>query len=740
VVGAGAIADVHLEVLAGLPGVEIVAVCDPDLPRAERAARRFSVPRATRDVAELPSDAADVAHVLVQPDLHAPVARACLERGLSVFLEKPLAPSLAEARDLASFARERSLVLAVNHNTTFHPAFLRALRALERGFIGRLEHVSVVLSVPLRQLAAGEVSHWMFREPKNILFEQAVHPFSQLAELLGPVESLDLSILATRELEPGRVFCERMSIAARAEGGTAALELAFGSPFPVHTLRLHGTDGMIEVDLHHDACTIERKTVWPDFWNSFLALSRRARALRAAARRNLVDHARLVLGLGERRGAFFEGMRASIEAFHAALRAGTAPPAGPEQALVVLEWCERAAAHLPRAPERPLLRESSTPPRPGEIAVLGANGFIGRATIAALLARGLPTTAVLRRLEGMPELFHAAARDGRLRIRRASLTDEESLRHALSGVTTVLHLATGGGSTWEDYERAMVRGTKLAAEIAFEQGSADEDGGRGEGAAPPAGNVPPDRPAQLAPRGARFLFVSSTAALYLGRDAPGLGAHGELADDTEPDPRPEGRAPYARGKITAENELRRLARERGLRLTIVRPAIVVGRGAPLQHGGLGLWVRDNHCVGWGRGDRPLPLVLVEDVADALALLCAFPGTELDGKRFQLASAARIGARELVAEYVRRTGRDFHFHPRALLLSKAIEAVKWLVKRLGGRRDPFPSWRDMQSRELYPVLACETARTVLGWKPCDDRAELLDRFLGPLSGEAPAKGS
>jgi nucleoside-diphosphate-sugar epimerase len=311
-------------------------------------------------------------------------------------------------------------------------------------------------------------------------------------------------------------------------------------------------------------------------------------------------------------------------------------------------------------------------------------------------------TAVMRRLDAAPPLFQAAARDGRLRIRRASLTDAAALRRALDGVATVLHLATGGGTTWEDYERAMVQGTLGAAEAALEVGQT----GPGSG-------------------GVRFLFVSSTAALFLGRRAGE-----ELADDVDPDARPEKRAPYARGKIMAEHGLQRLARERGLRLSIVRPAIVIGAGSALQHGGLGLWVRDNHCVGWGRGERPLPLVLVEDVADALARLCAFSGRELDGKRFQLSSDVRIGAAELVVEIARRSGRDIHFHARPLAWSKAIEAAKWLVKRAGGRREPLPSFHDMESRALHPRLRCRTAREVLGWQPCDDTGELLERFLGP----------
>ncbi len=667
---------------------------DRDLERAARAARRFGVPRAVETVEQLGAERIDVAHVLVPPDLHFEVARACLERGIGVFAEKPLAPSLEEARELAFLAREKGLALAVNHNALFHPAFRAALREIERGRIGCMEHVSIQLSAPLRQLEAGDFSHWMFREPRNIVFEQALHPFSQIARLIGRVQQLDLALLATRELSAGQVFCERLSLAAQAERGTAELSLAFGTAFPASRMQIQGSDGSLEVDLHHGAVALERKTAWLEFWNSFLALHRRGRALRAAAWKNLWRYARFTLGLGKREDAFYAGMRASIAAFHAALREGRPQPCGAEHALLVLEWCEAAAAHLPPANAQAPLAESTSPARAGEVCVLGASGFIGRHAVQALLARGLPVTAVVRRLDGLPDALEEPVRKGQLRLLRASLTDEAALRRALGGASVVLHLATGGGSSWEELERAMVGGTRQAAEIALQTG-------------------------------ARFVFVSSTAALYLGRDAGD-----ELGDDAAPDPRPEKRALYARGKIEAERALRELERTRGLRLTIVRPAVVLGKGAPFQHSGIGLWVRDNHCVGWGRGKRALPIVLVEDVADALARLVAHHGRELDGKALQLASRSELSAHELVDAFARASGRDVHFHPRPLILSQALEIGKWLVKRIGGRREPFPSWRDLKSRAMHPRLSCETARQVLGWKPCDGGAEILARLFGP----------
>lgn len=691
-VGAGYVAAFHLEAMAGIPGLEIAAVCDPDLERARALAGRWGIPAALASVEELAGLGVHVAHVLTPPDLHVPVTRRLLEAGIGAFVEKPFALSSREARELAALAGERGLPLAVNHNNLHHPAFTRLLDRVRAGRIGRVEHVRICFSAPLAQLDAGDFSHWMFRAPENIVFEQAPHPLSQLHALIGPVREARTTLLGTRELHPGQVFHERWLVVARGEGGTAEIYMAFGRPFRRWTLEVLGTDGAAEADIGHNLFSWEEKTPWLDFWNEFLAGRRRARSLRRDTRANLLGYALHTLGLGRRADSFFVGMRRSVEAFYAGLRAGE----GPNVSAEVLEWCEAVAAEAASG-SRPAVEPlaAPVPPRAGEVVVLGGTGFIGRRVIDGLLARGVPVTAVVRRAHGLPPSFVEAARDGRLRLLRGSLEDRRSLAEAFQGARTVLHLATGGGETWEQVERSMVRGSADAAEEAL---------ARGVG---------------------RFVYVSSIAALYAG---PDCGAE-VLEDSLDTDPRPEARDVYSRGKAETERALVALHRERGLPLVIVRPGVVLGRGAAFQHPGLGLWVRDNHCVGWGRGEHPLPLVTADDVADGLIRIALHEGDDLHGRALNLCGRPRLSAREMVDQLRLATGRDLHFHPRPLWLSQILEIGKWVVKKAGRRKGvAFPSYRDLKARALVPDFPCRTAREVLGWAPVEDREGLLDRTV------------
>ena len=274
------------------------------------------------DLSELAGLGVDVAHLAVPPTCTC-LTRRCSSRA-SASSPKPISLGTDDARELAELAA-KGLALGVNHNNVFHPSFTRMVKRIESGEIGRVEHVRVTLSVPLRQLDAGDYSHWMFRAPHNIVFEQAVHPLSQLEHLLGPVKSATVDQLQTTELHPGQTFIKRWSASFNAERGTAGLYMAFGEPFTRSTIQVLGSDGSLEADLFHDQLSGEQKTLWLDFWNSYRGRER-AKQTRQDARQVLKNWSMFTLGLGARKDAFFVGMKESIQAFHRALRAGEPLP------------------------------------------------------------------------------------------------------------------------------------------------------------------------------------------------------------------------------------------------------------------------------------------------------------------------------------------------------------------------------------------------------------------------------
>jgi len=150
VIGAGHMGRFHAEKFSRLPGVELAAVVDRDAARATVSDYRSIIGKI------------DAAVVAVPTDLHHEVARACLERGVHVLVEKPLAATLAEADDLVNLAAKKNVVLQVGHVQRYSSAF-RALAArvdrplyidAERlaGFKQRGAEVDVVLDLMIHDL------------------------------------------------------------------------------------------------------------------------------------------------------------------------------------------------------------------------------------------------------------------------------------------------------------------------------------------------------------------------------------------------------------------------------------------------------------------------------------------------------------------------------------------------------------------------------------------------------------
>jgi predicted dehydrogenase len=122
VVGVGYLGRIHAEKHRALPTVELVAVCDlrPDIARgvAEALGVRF-VP----DYRDLARDV-DAVTIAASTSAHFELAEFFLERGVHVFVEKPMTQTAREAKALTELAEARGLKLQVGHVERFNPALL----------------------------------------------------------------------------------------------------------------------------------------------------------------------------------------------------------------------------------------------------------------------------------------------------------------------------------------------------------------------------------------------------------------------------------------------------------------------------------------------------------------------------------------------------------------------------------------------------------------------------------------
>src|SRR4029079_563777 len=124
VIGAGAMGRNHLRVLNDLEGVELVGVADADGATVERVSRNFHV-EGYQDYRELlRASKPDAVVVAVPTVLHCEVVMHALDQGTSVLVEKPIASTEEEARQMIDAAKRAGVMLTVGHIERYNPAIL----------------------------------------------------------------------------------------------------------------------------------------------------------------------------------------------------------------------------------------------------------------------------------------------------------------------------------------------------------------------------------------------------------------------------------------------------------------------------------------------------------------------------------------------------------------------------------------------------------------------------------------
>jgi predicted dehydrogenase len=126
-----------------LDGAELRWICDLDQSRLDTFGRRYPTVRCTRDVEDLLNDPElDAVAIATPVSTHYPLGLAALQAGKHVFIEKPLAASVAEARDLASVASERGLTLRPGHTFLYSPPVNTIRDLIHSGELGDIYFIS----------------------------------------------------------------------------------------------------------------------------------------------------------------------------------------------------------------------------------------------------------------------------------------------------------------------------------------------------------------------------------------------------------------------------------------------------------------------------------------------------------------------------------------------------------------------------------------------------------------------
>lgn len=243
-----------------LPGVQVQALCDINLQRLEHLRglypdiRQFTQFEQMLEVADL--DAVAIATPL---RLHYSMAKACLEVGKHVLIEKPMAASVAQCQELIELAKRAKLTLMVGHTYLYSGALREVKYRVDWGELG------TVLYVSCRRLNLG-----LFQNDINVFWDLAPHDLSILNYLLGE-RPVAISCTGKAHFQEG---IEDVTVASLHYNGNrfATLHHSWLDPKKVRDIVIVGTKKMIVYD---DVAPVDKIQVYdvrverPPHYDSF---------------------------------------------------------------------------------------------------------------------------------------------------------------------------------------------------------------------------------------------------------------------------------------------------------------------------------------------------------------------------------------------------------------------------------------------------------------------------------------
>jgi len=741
-IGCGkAAADLHLPILAGHEGIDLVAMVDRDTKRCAELAQGYRVSRVMEDAADLRSEEIDAAIIATPPFHHAPCAVQLMQRDIHVLVEKPMATRYADALAMVRTAEEHGVVLSVGFFRRLWPS-IRLLKSM----VG-----AELLGRPIGFKAEwGGFYNWPSATLGNMRKEWAgggvlIDCGSHLLDLLhfvfdGPGQVVNYRDNARGGIEADSWLALRLFHKAQEVDGV--LEVA--------RTRVQGTFVRVQCErgtLEFDAGDPYRIRVQPEDMELSDPKSGQVR--------------RYCLHAGwenQRETSWYGLVRAQIDDWLDAIRTGGQPKLSGQSALStvqVIEDCYQRAKKL----EEPWVDEGLAPaPRltlsngaavhangkARRVLLTGATGFIG-SRVAEILA--LRDGWQVRALVHNPG---SASRLARLPVEmvQMDLGSPQDLAKAIEGCDAVVHCAVG--PAWGDRNaifKVTVDGTRKLLEAA-----------------------------QTA-KVERFVHLSTIAVHDLHTS--------DLLDETTPVAPPKG-ADYSESKAQAE-QLVLDAAKLGLASVVLRPACVYGpfsysyTTCPIQA------LAENRFRWVESADAPSNTVYVDNLIEAVVKALEAPVEKIRGEVFTISDPEQMTWREYYRFFTEALGfslpnadqadpmqtavekslictesgsrlswfrgcktvltssefralgkRVLNTDPIGTvprwLLQRSPELQKWLRRRFGTDKLPLYRQPEPESKEWAQygsagfLVSSTKAQQVLGWQPSVSRSRAMDLTL------------
>ncbi|WP_322995300.1 Gfo/Idh/MocA family oxidoreductase [Castellaniella sp.] len=250
--GAGAFGIKHLDGIARIDGVEVVALVSRDLEKTQAIAQKYGIEQAATELDEVLQRPDIDAVILCTPtQMHAAQAMACLKAGKHVQVEIPMADKLQDAQALVALASQAGKIAMCGHTRRFNPSHQYVHQRVQRGeFNIQQMDVQTYFFRRTNMNALGEPRSWT----DHLLWHHAAHTVDLFAYQCGsPVVKANI---VQGPIHPALGIAMDMSIQLQAANGAiCTLSLSFNNDGPLGTFFRYIGDSATYIARYDDLFT-----------------------------------------------------------------------------------------------------------------------------------------------------------------------------------------------------------------------------------------------------------------------------------------------------------------------------------------------------------------------------------------------------------------------------------------------------------------------------------------------------
>jgi len=235
VIGVGNMGQHHARNYSELSDVNLVAVADLNEAHGKELAERFKCKYYKNYQDMLEKEKIDVVTIAVPTKFHKDVALACVKKGINILLEKPIAGTVAEAKQIVAKAKEAGVKFTVGHIERFNPAVIQLKKMIDKGELGEI--------VAVRNTRIGPMPPQI--KDANVVIDIGVHDIDLINWFYG---KLPTQIMATGGNALNKSQQDYVDVFLKYGQASGMVQANWITPAKIRHLSVCGTKGHAELN------------------------------------------------------------------------------------------------------------------------------------------------------------------------------------------------------------------------------------------------------------------------------------------------------------------------------------------------------------------------------------------------------------------------------------------------------------------------------------------------------------